>query len=224
MSRTKQKKFRFIETHPKVIEPSKPNYLNMKGNWGKHFGNTNPIVCEIACGYGEYTNGLAVHFPEKNFIGIDIKGDRIAKGIQESEKNNVKNTAFLRTDISKLRDFFDKEEIDEIWIIHPDPFPQNSNARKRLTHQNFLEMYRNVSRHTAQFHFKTDNKDLYEYSLTSISASNPCSIEFTDNLYSSDLLANHYEIKTRYEKKALKNEQPIYYITWNYQTQVQHQF
>lgn len=219
MPRTKLRKFQEIESHPRIIEPSKPHYHEMKKKWHEFFGNQNPIVLEIACGYGEYTNGLAQVFPNKNFIGVDIKGERLWRGVKNSEHLNLTNTAFLRTDIQNLKDFFDDGEVDEIWIVHPDPFHKTSQERKRLTHPRYLELYKQIAKKDSIFHFKTDNKELFEFSLKHISALQPAFLESTTDLHSYPLLQNHHGIQTRYEKKALQNGGSIYYITWSHQPQ-----
>ena len=132
MARSKLKKFQEIEIRKNVIETSYPSNKNTDIDWQKHFGNNNPLILELACGNGEYTNGLAVLNPDKNYIGIDIKGERIWRASSYSLDKNITNTAFLRCQIDHLTKYFEPNSIDEIWIVHPDPFSKESNTKKTL--------------------------------------------------------------------------------------------
>jgi len=159
-----------METFERVFQPDfeevfrKDHYL--KGNWAERvFKNNNPVVLELGCGKGEYTIGLSQLHPEKNFIGVDIKGARIWKGARNANENNIQNVAFVRTRIEFIESFFGPDEVDEIWITFPDPQPSKTRIKKRLTSPSFLERYRNIANQDAIVHLKTDNTMFFEYTL-----------------------------------------------------------
>ncbi|MCH8332105.1 MAG: tRNA (guanosine(46)-N7)-methyltransferase TrmB, partial [Bacteroidetes bacterium] len=160
MKGKKIKRFAEISTFPNVHEHtqfSDERENGMRGNWSEVFDNNNPIVLELACGKGEYTLALSELFPEKNIIGIDIKGNRIWKGAKTALDKNIKNVAFLRIEIEKLSLYFEKEEVDEIWITFPDPFLKKSKSKKRLTSPRFLGVFRRVLKRNGLVHLKTDS-------------------------------------------------------------------
>ena len=170
---TKRKLERFTEMahFRNVLQPGFDEVFGRKhpimGKWhDTFFGNDNPIVIELGCGKGEYTVGLAKKFPEKNFIGIDIKGSRMWRGAKSAIEENLKNTGFLRTRIEFINSFFDKDEVDEIWLTFPDPQPKKSN--KRLSSCRFLNMYSNFLKQEGYIHLKTDSELLYSYTLNKI--------------------------------------------------------
>ncbi|MFY7787654.1 MAG: tRNA (guanosine(46)-N7)-methyltransferase TrmB, partial [Thermoflexibacteraceae bacterium] len=166
MARNKTFRFEQNKVADNVIEPNKPLFDQIKGKWNElFFKNNNPIVLELACGRGEYTIGLAKNFPDKNFIGIDIKGDRLWKGSQKAIEENLTNVAFLRIHIEELENYFAVGEANEIWIIHPDPRPKKRDARRRLTSPRFLSIYKNILQNLGTLRLKTDSTILYEYSL-----------------------------------------------------------
>src|SRR5690349_19150384 len=141
-----------------------PLGFDMRGRWKEaYFENSNPLVLELGCGKGEYTVGLARNNPGKNFIGVDIKGNRIWTGAKQAIDENLLNVAFLRTRIDFIESSFSKNEVDEIWITFPDPQPQKTRARKRLTHPLFLGRYRQFLKPGGIIHLKTDSTSLYEY-------------------------------------------------------------
>lgn len=215
MARTKLIKFKEIEESKIVIERTKGNYTKMKGNWAKFFGNGNPIVLELGCGSGEYTNGLAMHNSDKNYIGVDIKGERIGNGSRFALENGLTNVAFLRTQIQLLEVFFAPNEVSEIWITFPDPQPNNS--KKRLTSQRFLEIYGKLLKPGGQIHLKTDSDLLYNFTLK-VLLDNTCNkfnvsnIKSTDDLYNSEFLESHQGIQTMFEKKYLERGEKIKYL------------
>lgn len=167
----KNKLARFAENKvlPNVIQPTREEALegfNLKGEWrSKVFGNSNPVVLELGCGKGEYTVGLAKAFPDKNFIGIDIKGARFWFGAKEALAAGLKNVAFLRTQIELVEHFFEKNEIDEIWITFPDPQIKYRRTKHRLTHPDFLARYRKILKPDGIIHLKTDSEFLHGYTL-----------------------------------------------------------
>lgn len=200
MTRRKIHRFQFNAESTNVIEVGKPIYKSIKGKWRSiYFRNVNPIVLELACGKGEYTVGLAQAFPDKNFIGIDIKGDRIARGAKAAQEGGLANVAFLRTDIRYLYEFFEEGEVDEIWVTFPDPQPRPKQEKHRLTHPRFLEAYKQILKPSGSFHLKTDNPPLFEYSLNTIVEAGFTDLVYTTDLYNSPLNQIHLGIKTKYE-------------------------
>ncbi|GAB4375966.1 MAG: tRNA (guanosine(46)-N7)-methyltransferase TrmB [Salibacteraceae bacterium] len=165
MGKNKLKKFAWNKTSTKVIEPEVNTVMQgdhpLKGNWKSEFGNDRPIVLELACGKGEYTVGMATLFPEKNFIGIDIKGARIFSGAKHAEEHQLENVRFLRTRIDFINGFFSADEVSELWITFPDP--QLQKPRKRLTSVLFLERYAEFLKPGATINLKTDSDELYEF-------------------------------------------------------------
>ncbi|MCC5920125.1 MAG: tRNA (guanosine(46)-N7)-methyltransferase TrmB [Cyclobacteriaceae bacterium] len=200
--RTKLIRFESNADNPLIYEPGKDNIKDIKGNWHKKaFGNDHPITLELACGRGEYTVGLSQVFPERNFIGIDIKGERIWKGADQIVANGSTNAVFLRTHITSLESFFARNEVSEIWIVFPDPRPKSRDARRRLTHPRFLDIYRNICRKGAWVNLKTDNTPLFDFTLDLLSKERGIKdLVYTRDLYRSELLLEHYAITTRYEK------------------------
>ena len=185
----KLKKFAAIRTFPNVYcsknheEPLVVDYqgqeLDMKGNWKNHFGNDNPIVLELACGKGHYARGVAEMYPDKNCIGVDVKGNRIWKGASEALENEEKNVAFLRARIEFLECYFATNEVDEIWITFPDP--QSKKPKKRLTYPRFLGIYDNLLKEGGLIHLKTDSQELYEASLEGLRAQDNVEILYHNN-------------------------------------------
>jgi tRNA (guanine-N7-)-methyltransferase len=219
VSRKKLIRFQQIEKFANVIEPSKIGYNQVKGLWRELvFGNPYPIVAELGCGKGEYTLGLATIFSDKNFVGVDIKGERVWKGASQALGRKLNNVAFLRAEIELLANFFGPGELSEIWLTFPDPRPKESEERKRLTSRRFLEVYRQILEPGGVVHLKTDDRGLFEYSLNLIEqlALEPNwpigEIACTRDLYKSALLDEHYGLQTTYEKRFLAQGLPIYYL------------
>ena len=201
MTRRKQHRFLQNQESPNVIEAGKPAYKTIKGNWRRdYFGNDQPIVLELACGKGEYTIGLGQAYPQTNFIGVDIKGDRIARGSQAALQRGLTNVAFLRTDISFIEEFFEPGEVDEIWITFPDPQPRAKQEKHRLTHPRFLTVYKRLLKPGGTLHLKTDNPELFAYSVEQVEAEGFSSLQKTTDLYNSPLNQIHLGIKTKYEQ------------------------
>lgn len=195
---------------------------HLKGRWGSEFfGNDKPLVLELGCGKGEYTTGLAMLFPEKNFIGIDIKGARMWRGAKTATEHNLKNVAFLRTRIEFIRSFFGEGEVDEIWITFPDPQFKRRRTNKRLTSPLFLNSYRQFLKPGGIVHLKTDSKPLHDYTLEVIEKNNLNIRVATDNLYESDYTGEILAIKTHYEKLFLQQGIPITYIQFELNNELQ---
>ncbi|KAF0130879.1 MAG: tRNA (guanine-N7-)-methyltransferase [Bacteroidetes bacterium] len=187
--------------------------FEFKGSWSKSFfGNENPIVVELGCGKGEYTVGLAEKYPEKNFIGFDIKGARLWKGLTLAREKGLKNVAFVRTKINHINYFFESEEVSEIWITFPDPQPQISRAKKRLTSPMFLERYKGVLRKDGVVHLKTDSQLLYDYTLEVIQEFSLPLMYHTADLYATGDEMEVKSIRTYYEQIWLAQGLTIKYI------------
>ena len=216
MGKDKLRRFAEVETFANVLqlEEGKP----LKGQWSKeHFKNNNPVVLELACGKGEYTVNLAQLFPDKNFIGIDYKGNRIWRGAKTALEEGVDNVAFLRIQIENLLDYFAKGEIDEIWITFPDPQPQLSREKKRLTSPRFLEKYTEVLKPGGYVNLKTDNDGLYAYTAEKIQELKLKEHVNTADLYHSEFADEVLSIKTYYEKKYLADNKNINYLKFSFQ-------
>ncbi|MDB4924894.1 tRNA (guanosine(46)-N7)-methyltransferase TrmB [Mucilaginibacter sp.] len=216
MGKDKIRRFAEIETFSNVLQldEGKP----CKGEWSKgFFKNDNPVVLELACGKGEYTVNLAVLFPDKNFIGIDYKGNRIWRGAKTALEDGVNNVAFLRIQIENLTDYFAPGEVDEIWITFPDPQPQLSREKKRLTSPRFLNKYIELLKSGGCVNLKTDNDGLYVYTADKIQELKLKEHINTANLYHSEYADEVLSIKTYYEKKYLKDNKNINYLKFSFQ-------
>jgi tRNA (guanine-N7-)-methyltransferase len=214
VGKDKLKRFAEIATFDNVIQldAGKP----YKGKWASDFfKNNNPVVLELACGKGEYTVNLAQMFPDKNFIGIDYKGNRIWRGAKTAIEEGIDNVAFLRIQIELIVEYFGENEIDEIWITFPDPQPQISREKKRLTSPRFLNYYRQILRPGAFINLKTDNDGLHEYTAQVIADQNLNLFAKTEDVYHSEFLNEVLSIKTYYEKKYLKHDKNINYLKYS---------
>ena len=215
MGKDKLRKFAEIETFANVYELDAGKSL--KGKWSKmHFKNDAPLVLELACGKGEYTVNLAQLFPAKNFIGIDYKGNRIWRGAKTAIEEGIENVAFLRIQIEQILDYFDADEVSEIWITFPDPQPQISREKKRLTAPRFLEKYKVILQESAPINLKTDNDDFYAFTLETIDQLGLKLHVRTEDLYRSDLVDEVLSIKTYYEKKYLAHDKNINYVRFSF--------
>jgi tRNA (guanine-N7-)-methyltransferase len=223
MSKGKLAKFADMASYPHVFEYPYAEVENvpfeLKGNWNKNFfKNNNPIVLELGCGRGEYTVGLGRLFPDKNFIGVDIKGSRMWTGATESLKTGMKNVAFLRTNIEIIDRFFAANEVSEVWLTFSDP--QMKKATKRLTSTFFMERYRSFLVPDGIIHLKTDSNFMYTYTRYMIEE-NKLPVEvMTEDLYHSGLADEILNIKTYYEQQWLDRGLNIKYIKFNLPTDV----
>ncbi|MFC0875005.1 tRNA (guanosine(46)-N7)-methyltransferase TrmB [Saccharicrinis sp. FJH2] len=215
MGKGKLQKFADMETFPHVFQYPfgvlKEKGFSLKGKWNKgFFKNTNPVVLELGCGKGEYTVGLGRLFPEKNFIGIDIKGARMWSGARQSFQEGMSNVAFIRTSIELLDHFFEPGEVSEIWLTFPDP--QMKKVRKRLTATNFMELYRKVMKPDGLIHLKTDSNFQYRYTCEMVKENGFEVLESTDDLYHEDYTGEVLSIRTHYEQQWLERGLTIKYI------------
>ncbi len=189
-----------------------------RGCWSReYFGNDNEIILELACGKGDYTIQLARHYPEKNFIGVDIKGARLWRGAKMALDNNLKNVAFIRNFIENLTELFSESEISEIWITFPDPYTKRRKAKKRLTSPRFLGLYRKVLKKGGLIHLKTDEKSLFEFTQEIIGNENCILHEKIDNLYANPIENELLSIKTTYEKSHLEDGRIIRYLCFSFE-------
>lgn len=218
MSRKKLVRFQENDQRSNIIQDGKELYTQIKGNWDQlYFKNQKPIVVELGCGRGEYTTGLAAVFPEKNFIGVDIKGSRLWKGSSIAIEKELHNVAFLRTYIQNLDHFFAENEIAEIWITFPDPRPRGKDEKRRLTSPRFMLMYRTLLREKGMVHFKTDNFPLFEYTLQEVLPELKVeNLKYTEDLSQSPLNELHFGIQTKYEKLFSEKGFKINYMQFNF--------
>ena len=226
MGKNKLKKFAEMETFHNVFQCGAREcvedspVVTMRGKWRElYFHNNNPIVLELGCGRGEYTVGLAQRDPNKNYIGIDIKGARMWAGAKQAELAGIKNVAFLRTNIEMISNFFSPDEIDEIWITFPDP--QMKKATKRLTSTYFMQRYRQLLRPDGIIHLKTDSPFLYTYTQAMVKENHYPILVDTNDLYSEEVVrtlgdkANEARmLQTHYENQWLDRGLTIKYIVW----------
>jgi tRNA (guanine-N7-)-methyltransferase len=208
MGHKKLVRFEEIKTFPNVFEHPE----NSKGKWSSNFNNNHTITLELACGKGEYAVGLGKLFPEKNFIGIDIKGNRIWKGASSALQQNLTNVAFLRIEIDKINNYFNSNEVSEIWITFPDPQLRLSKAKKRLTHPKFLRLYQQILVADGLIHLKTDSPDLYQFTKKVIELYELELLVDYDHLYNNKNLKQELYIKTHYESLDIAKSNKIHYL------------
>ncbi len=205
--------FRDNAQAPNLLEPGKPLYEEIKGQWQAYFKSKNPLALELGCGRGTYTVALARRFPSASFVGVDIKGARLWAGSQEALRDGIGNAAFLRTDIAHIARFFAHGEVSEIYIPFPDPRPREKEAKKRLTSPRFLALYEQLLQPGGKVHLKTDNAELFAYTLEVVEES-PFHIEEVIRDVHNDLPEGHLHrtIQTPYEKRFLAEGLTIQYV------------
>ena len=221
-SKNKLKRFKENENFSNVIQPTRDeafnNSLNLKGNWNNtFFKNDQPIVLELGCGKGEYSVNLAKMYPEKNFLGIDIKGARFWRGAKTALEENLTNVGFLRTQIELVDCFFEENEVDEIWITFPDPQIKYKRTKHRLTNIEFLNKYKKILKPDGVVHLKTDSEFMHGYTLGLLQGLN-LTIEYAHH----DVYGNEYtpkevtQIQTFYEKQYLEKNKKITYLRFSF--------
>jgi tRNA (guanine-N7-)-methyltransferase len=215
VGKDKLRRFAEVDTFSNVLQLDEGKAF--QGQWSKgFFKNDNPLVLELACGKGEYAVNLARLFPNKNFIGIDYKGNRIWRGAKTALEEGVNNVAFLRIQIETILDHFAPGEVDEIWITFPDPQPQLSREKKRLTSPRFLDKYKVLLKPGGSVNLKTDNDDLHAYTSEKINELGLNLHIKTEDLYHSEFADDVLSIKTYYEKKYLKDNKNINYLKFSF--------
>src|SRR5689334_7960649 len=211
MGQKKLVRFEELKTFPNVLQFPQ----GMAGRWHEHFGNNHPIILELACGKGEYAVGLGQLYPQQNFIGIDLKGNRIWVGAKKALQQGLGNVAFLRTQIDQVADYFTANEVQEIWITFPDPQLRFSKAKKRLTHPKFLRLYQQFLAKDGKIHLKTDSPDLYHFTKTVIELYN-CKLIADDNdVFSGKEVNEDLKIKTHYESLDIAGHNRIHYLCFS---------
>jgi tRNA (guanine-N7-)-methyltransferase len=208
MGQKKLIRFEAIKSFSNVLEYPK----DMKGNWVSFFKNEQPITLELACGKGEYAVGLGRMYNERNFLGIDIKGNRIWRGAKTALDEGLNNVGFVRSHIDKLTDYFTTDEVAEIWITFPDPQLRGSRSKKRLTHPRFLRLYQQILQPNGLVHLKTDSPHLYAFTKTVINLFQLELLEDNDDVHGADLIKPELTIKTHYEALDIAQSNRIHYI------------
>ncbi len=216
-SKNKLKRFKENETFKNVIQPGREEIANgsfaLKGNWAEHFGNDNPIVLELGCGKGEYTVGLAKQAPDKNFIGIDIKGARFWRGAKTALAENLENVAFLRVQIELIDELFGESEVSGIWITFPDPQIKYKRTKHRMTNKNFLDKYRRILHPEGVVNLKTDSEFMHGYTLGLLHGLDLEVIYANHDVYKNAGSPKEVlDIQTFYENQYLEQGKPITYI------------
>ena len=216
MPRIKLQRFADNATRPDIVEPGKANFGQLAGRWcADFFRNQHPLVLEVGCGKGEYTVGLAERHPEQNFLGLDIKGERIWRGSQRAEALGLPNVGFLRLMAHQLTEHFAPGELREIWITFPDPRPRERDIKRRLTAPRFLAMYQRLLAPGGVAQLKTDSEGLYDYTLETLAARPGARIEVaTRDLYAEidPAFAAAQAIQTHFEGKYRAVGVPIKYV------------
>lgn len=192
----------------------------MQGKWKDFFKNEGGLTLELACGKGEYALGLGRMHPERNFIGIDIKGNRIWRGAKTALDEGLNNVAFIRSHIDKITDYFEPGEVAEIWITFPDPQLRASRSKKRLTHPRFLRLYQKILKEGGVLNLKTDSPDLYQFTLSVINLFGLELLDHSDNIYSRETIAPELLIKTHYEALDIAQSNQIHYIRFRINQQL----
>lgn len=223
MAKRKKDKIAAIHDYPNVFQnfsfevpqlvDSEKKEIDYRGKWRQEvFGNDHPLILELACGRGDYTIGMAGLFPEKNIIGIDLKGARIYTGAKHALEQGMKNVAFLRSNIFFLAKYFEPGEVDEIWITFPDPFPRKSDAKHRLTSPRFLKVYEQIVKPGGDVHLKTDAIKLFHYSAETIKEEGFPIAEYMEDIYAKGDLPEVLKLKTYYEGMHLADGRTINYL------------
>jgi tRNA (guanine-N7-)-methyltransferase len=210
MGQQKLVRFEAIKTFDNVFQFPE----NKAGNWHAFFKNDNPITVELACGKGDYAVAMAGMFPDRNFIGVDIKGNRMYVGAKTALKEGIANVAFLRTQILDLEKYFTVNEIKEIWITFPDPFLRASKTSKRLTSPRFLAIYQRLLPKGAVINLKTDSAELFDFTLETIAEQGCTILNRIDNVYSNGTPEGLLSIQTFYEKMHLADNRIIKYVSF----------
>ena len=211
MGQKKLVRFAEINEFPNVLQfPTE-----MKGNWAAFFKNNNPITLELACGKGEYAVGLGLLHPNENFIGVDLKGNRLWVGAKKALAQGLHNVGFLRTQIEQVDQYFAAGEVESIWITFPDPQLRFSKAKKRLTHPKFLRLYQQILKPGGQIHLKTDSPALYQFTKLVIELYGCTIYDDTDNLYASSEISEDLKIKTHYESLDIAGSARIHHLCFS---------
>ncbi len=211
MAQKKLQRFAELETFPNVLQFPE----NIARNWKNHFANNNPITLELACGKGEYALGLGRLYPQCNFIGVDLKGNRLWVGARKALQEKLDNVAFLRTQIDQLNQYFAPGEVSEIWITFPDPQLRLSKAKKRLTHPKFLRLYQQILSPGGLIHLKTDSPDLYRFTKL-VTGMYQCPVHTdNDHVFANENVSAELAIKTHYESLDIAGSNRVHYLCFS---------
>lgn len=208
MGQKKLIRFEAIKKFDNVLEYPQ----DMKGKWAAHFKNEHPLTLELACGKGEYAVGLGRLYPDRNFMGIDLKGNRIWRGAKTALDEGLSNVAFLRSHIDKITDYFEPGEVAEIWITFPDPQLRASRLKKRLTHPKFLRLYQKVIAEGGTINLKTDSPSLYQFTKAVIDLYNLELLVDDDHVFAKEKVSQELSIKTHYESLDIAGSNRIHYL------------
>ncbi|MBL7731496.1 MAG: tRNA (guanosine(46)-N7)-methyltransferase TrmB [Chitinophagaceae bacterium] len=211
MGQKKLVRFTELETFRNVLQY--PN--NTAGTWGDFFGNKNPITLELACGKGEYAVGLGRLYADRNFIGVDQKGNRIWVGAKKALQENLGNVAFLRTQIDRIAEYFEPAEVHAVWITFPDPQLRFSKAKKRLTHPKFLRLYQQFLIPGGQIHLKTDSPDLYRFTKLVLEMYDCIVHTDMNDVFGGEQVNEELKIKTHYESLDIAGSKKVHYLCFS---------
>lgn len=214
MPKRKLQRFAEFRTFDKTFEFP----YELKGKWKQDvFRNDHPLVLELGCGKGEYTVALASHYPDKNFLGMDIKSNRMWRGALTAKEQGITNAGFVRMVIHKIDELYAEGEVDEIWITFPDPFPKDRHAKHRLTSPNFLKRYQTILKQSGLIHFKTDDTPLFEYTLEVLKELQITPEEINWDVHgNTDSHPHLREIRTYYENKFSAQGRTIKYLRFRF--------
>jgi tRNA (guanine-N7-)-methyltransferase len=207
MGQKKLIRFEAIKSFPNVLQYPE----GMPGQWSAFFKNSHPLTLELACGKGEYAVALARMYPDRNFLGVDIKGNRLYIGAKQCLEENINNAAFLRTHIDKLPNYFKKNEVAEIWLTFPDPQLRKSRATRRLTHPKFIRLYQQILTPGGRIHLKTDSPVLYQFTKWVAEMYHLTILEDISDIH-ADPIREDLRIKTHYESLDIAQSNRIHYI------------
>ncbi|GGH81663.1 tRNA (guanine-N7-)-methyltransferase [Filimonas zeae] len=208
MGQKKLIRFAEIKTFDNVLEYPE----DMKGKWNEFFKNNHPITLELACGKGEYAVGLGRMYPRRNFIGVDVKGNRIWRGAKTALAEELTNVGFVRSQIDKIDQYFIPGEVEEIWITFPDPQLRLSRIKKRLTHPKFLRLYQRFLAPGGFINLKTDSPNLYHFTKTVIEMYGLEKLADDDDVYRNGNYTNELQIKTHYESLDIAQSNRVHYL------------
>jgi tRNA (guanine-N7-)-methyltransferase len=211
MGQKKLVRFAELETFKHVLQYPE----NMAGKWHEWFPHKGAVTLELACGKGEYAVGLGRMYPDKNFIGVDQKGNRLWVGAKQCIQENLSNVGFLRTQIDQIATYFDTDEVTEIWITFPDPQLRNSKHKKRLTHPKYLRLYHQFLKQGGKIHLKTDSPNLYRFTRKVIELYGLNLHESTEDLYAQNDIRQELKIKTHYEQLDIAGSNKIHYCCFS---------
>lgn len=216
--RKKLKRFRANAQLDTLLEPGKPAFEQLRGNWNRRiFPRDQPLIVELGCGSGEFATALAELSPDRNVVGIDRRGARMWVGGSDAADRGLTNVAFLRADVGELEQFFARGEIDELWITFPDPEPKTRRVKHRLTSPGFLDVYRQLVRPAGWVRLKTDAAGLFDYTVALLERRPDAQrLTHTRDLHGSSLLTGQVALQTRYEKRFLAEGLPIRYLQFQF--------